>query len=228
MSQTSHTHYEFDAELSLSAVEAGTNLLVKGPSESGAREVALRLVMSGMSRDEGALLVSADVPGTSLLERCNSVVPAVDRTRLGIVDCASGAVDDQRRFESRHEPIEGPGDLGSINVELSVLYETLAEQQLPGIRLGVFSISSLLLHSPFQEVSRFIHMLTGRIIATNDLGVFLLDETALEPAAVESLAAFCDGQIDVRRGERTPYELRVVGLEGHDEDWRPLDIEPVE
>jgi KaiC/GvpD/RAD55 family RecA-like ATPase len=228
MSQTSRTHYEFDPELSLAAIEAGTNLLVKGPSESGAREVALRLVTSGMSRDEGTLLVAADLPGQSLLDRCDAIASPIDRTRLGIVDCASGAVDDRRRFESRYEPIGGPGDLGAINVELSHLYETLAEQNLPGIRLGVFSVSSLLLHASFQDVSRFVHMLTGRIIATDDLGVFMLDESALDATAVDSLAAFCDGCIDVRTSEETPYELRLRGLDGHDERWRPLDIDPIE
>jgi KaiC/GvpD/RAD55 family RecA-like ATPase len=226
MSQQTRTQYEFEPDLSISGIEAGTNLLVTGPSESGAREVALRLVMDGMARDEGALLVSADMPGQSLLTRCDSIASPIDRTRLAMVDCAGPDVDQQRRFESRHEPIEGPGDLAAINVELSILYETLAEQDLPGIRIGVFSVSSLLMHASYRDVSRFVHMVTGRVIATGDLGVYLVDESALERTAVDSLTAFCDGCIDVRTGEETRYELRVRNLEDHSEEWRPLDIEP--
>ena len=228
MSQTSRSHYEFEPELPVSGIQAGTNLLVTGPSESGARKVALRLVMDGMMRDEGALFVSADVPAQSLLRRCESITSPIDRTRLAIVDCASSGVDEQRRFESRYESIDGPGDLAAINVELSILYETLAEQELPGIRMGVSSISSLLLHAPFQDVSRFIHMLTGRVIATDDLGVYLADESALEETALDSLSAFCDGCVDVRNGDETSFEFRIRGLDSHSEDWRPLDVDTSE
>lgn len=228
MSQESHSTYEFQPELPLEGVEGGTNLLVSGPSESGAREVALRLVVAGAARDEGLLLVSSDVTGRSLLERCESVGPPLDRTRLGIVDCAGAGDDDQQRFGGHVERIEGPGDLNAIGRQLSILYETLAGQDLDGIRIGVFSVSSLLLHAPLRRVSRFVHMLTGRVIATDDLGVFLVDTTALESTAVETIAGFCDGRVEVRDGEDTAYQIRVTGLDGQPEEWTPLSLETSE
>lgn len=225
MSQESHSTYEFQPDLPLEGVEAGTNILVSGPSESGAREVALRLVVTGAARNEGLLLVSADVSGRSLLERCESIGTPLDRTRLGIVDCAGAGVDDQQRFSGHLESIQGPGDLNAIGRQLSILYETLAEKDLDGTRIGVFSVSSLLLHAPLRRVSRFVHMLTGRVIATGDLGVFLVDSAAGDRRATETLERFCDRRVTVRREDDGRPAVRVdeIGRAGGLGEWRAFD-----
>jgi len=204
---------EFESALPLDSVVSGNNLLVSGPSESGACEAALRLVLAADDREEGMLIVSADVDSRSLLERCQSLRSSLSLSRVGVVDCAVGDVDWQQRFAAVDEPIDGPGDLAAINTQLSVLYETLSERELDGIRIGVFSVTSLLLEAPFQEVSRFLHMLTGRVIATDDLGVYLVDPAAVDDGAVESLEAYCDGHVQVRPGDESRYQCRIDGLD---------------
>lgn len=223
MNRGSHGRFSFPADLPLGDVAPGTNVLVTGPSGRGAREVALRLAADLQSDDEATLLVSADVDGRSLLERCERLVPTLDRARLAIVDSSGVGADDQARFEPHAVRIEDPSALPEIGVELSTLYETLRARGHDGVRIGVFSLSSLLVHANLRAVSRFVHMLTGRVIATGDLGVFLLDEDAVDDRAVETLGQFFDGRVEVRDDEQG-FSVRQQGLDDGEATWTPVDL----
>lgn len=218
MRQGSRSAYEGPADLPLADLEAGTNVLVEGPSGRGARQVALQLAIDLRNVDEAALLLSADVSGRSLLERCERLVPHLDRSRIAIVDAAGAGDDEQARFEPQTVPIENPSALPEIGIELSTLYETLVDHGHDRIRLGVFSVSSLLAHANVRAVSRFVHMLTGRVIATGDLGIFLVDESTVDDRAVETIEQFVDGRIEVRDVD-SEFELRTVGLENQPTAW---------
>lgn len=204
--------------LSLDELAPGTNVMVNGPSGNGARRVALQLMMAGHATNDGVLLLSADVSGRALLERATSVAGEFDRGQVGVVDC-SGVADDQQRFDEHGETIEDPGDLMGIEMEFSVLYETLAERGHDRIRLGVFSVSSLLAHADLRDVSRFVHMLTGRVIATRDLGVFLVDGTMEADTTVDAIEQYCDATIDVRDGETSEFEARIRGITTDSAGW---------
>mgnify|MGYP000061751292 CR=1 FL=1 len=210
MTRNAAAQFRFPAGLSVDGVDPGTNVIVGGPSGRGAREVALRLAMAG-GEDEGVVLLSADVGGRSLLDRAEDVTGGFDRARVGVVDC-SGIEDDQQRFDEHGRTIDDPGDLLGIQMEFSVLYETLVERGLDRVRVGVFSVSSLLAHADLRAVSRFVHMLTGRVIATGDLGVFVVDEAMQDDRTVDAIERFCDGAIDVRDGTDGTFEARVRGL----------------
>lgn len=214
--------YWFQPGLPVTSVAPGTNLLVSGPTGSGARAIARDLVTAG-TRHEGVLLVSADVGGQALLERLDETPELVTRSMLGIVDCVGATPDEHRRFRAHAEPISDPGDLTSIEIEFSLLYEKLAERDPRGIRVGLFSLSALLAHAPHQDVSRFLHMLTGRIIATDDLGVFVVDSTTQDARTVETMSRFCDGHVEVRDADGEGPELRVSGLDDQPETWTPVD-----
>jgi len=225
MTRSANARFAVPAGLSLDGLDPGTNVMVGGPSGRGAREVALRLVMGGVADDEGVVLLSADVGGRSLLDRAERVADGFDRSRVGVVDC-SGIEDDQQRFDEHGRAIDDPGDLLAIQMEFSTLYETLVERGLDRVRLGVFSVSSLLAHADLQDVSRFVHMLTGRVIATEDLGVFVVDEAMQDDRTVDAIERFCDGTIDVRDGTDGTFEARVRGfdpdVEAESGAWRSV------
>lgn len=215
--------YEFLPGLPMRGVAPGTNLLVSGPSGSGAREVALDL-LAAATRQEGILLISADVPARALLDRLDDSPQPVTRSMLGIVDCAGTPPHEDRRFIAHGEPISGPGDLTNIEIEFSILYDKLARQDPRGTRIGVFSLSSLLAHAPVRDVSRFLHMLTGRIIATDDLGVFVIDSTTRDARIVETMSRFCDGHVEVRDADGAT-ELRVDGLDDQPAEWTRVEYD---
>jgi len=220
--------------LPIDGVEPGTNILVKGPSGSGARDVALLLANSeryqdvpGMGsldsyRNEGTLLLSADIRGRSLLDRADELVDSFDRSRTAVLDC-SGIEDEDHRFDHYDTPIEGPGDFLAIEMQFATLYETLCQSGYDRIRIGVFSISSLLAHSDLQTASRFIHMLTGRIMATGDLGVFVIDESLESAVAVDIFEHFFQQSIEVRQSEGSQVEIRNSGIGRETTEWRRLE-----
>lgn len=216
--------YGFQPKLPISEVRPGTNFLVSGSSTNGAREIALDLVTSE-SENVATLIVSADVEGQALLEYLEDGSRAVDRSMLGVVDCSEGSADEDKRFSAHDETISGPGDLTALEMEFSILYEKLVGLDPDEIRIGLISLSPLLAHAPIKEVSRFLHMLTGRIIATGDLGVFVVDSTKEDPETVETMSQFCDGHVEVRETTQDRVELRVSGLPDQPTDWTPVEYD---
>lgn len=224
MTPDSEFRYEFSPGLPVPGVAPGTNLLVSGTAGRGARAIAIDL-LAAASRREGMLIVSADVGGRPLLDRLDEGPYPVTRTMLGIVDCTGETHAEDRRFLPHAAPIADPGDLTSIEIEFSLLYEKLAGRDPRGIRTGLFSLSSLLAHAPLRDVSRFLHMLTGRVIATDDLGVFVIDSTTQDARTVETMSRFCDGHVEVQDADGGGIELRVTGLADHPEAWTPVDYD---
>lgn len=218
MNPRDRSRFTVPGDVSSDGVKPGTNVMVSGPSGRGARDVALRLVMAGSRTDEGILLLAADMGGRALLERAENVAGSIDRSRVGVVDC-SGVDDDQRRFDEHGRPIDDPGDFMRIEMEFSHIYETLVERGYGRVRLGVFSVSSLLAHSDLRSASRFVHMLTGRIIATDDLGVFVVDSSMQDDRTVDAIEQYCDVTVDVREAVDGEFEVRVRGFASESTSW---------
>jgi len=213
--------FGFPAPLFPDGVEPGTNILVSGPADSGAREVALRLTQPERYRNEARLLLSADVSGRHLLDRASDVSDGVDPERVAVVDC-SGIADEDHRFEHHGDHIDGPGDVMAIEMAVATLYETLRASGFDRVRIGLFSVSAMLAHADLRTVSRFVHMLTGRIIATGDLGVFYVDSALDGDVAIAVIERFCEHTVEVRRSNSV-VELREGAVGNGRGDWRPLD-----
>ncbi|MDS0282781.1 DUF7504 family protein [Haloarcula onubensis] len=213
--------FGFPAPLFPDGVEPGTNILVRGGADSGARGVALRLTQPERYRNEARLLLSADVSGRHLLDRAGEVSDGVDPERVAVVDC-SGIADEDHRFESHGDHIDGPGDVMGIEMAVGTLYETLRTSGFERVRIGVFSVSAMLAHADLRTVSRFVHMLTGRIIATGDLGVFHIDSSLDGDVAVEVIERFCERTVEVRRADGE-VQLREREFDEAPGAWRPLD-----
>jgi hypothetical protein len=217
-----HAAYGFPPGLPVSQAAPGTNLLVSGPSGGGAHEVALNLLASA-GRRECVLLLSADISGRALLQRLDDSPWPVTRSMLGIVDCTGTDDHEEERFTTHGDPIDDPGDLAAIEIEFSLLYEKLAAREPAGVRIGLLSLSSLLADAPHREVTRFVHLLTGRIIATDDLGVFVVDSSRVAPGTVAALSHFCDRHVRVRSDDD---QLEIsVDADSESESWTPVDYD---
>jgi len=216
--------FGFPEPLLPDGVKPGSNILVVGSADSGARELALGLLAVESYRNEGQLLLSADICGRDLLEEAAAATGTFDPSRAAVIDC-SGIVDEEHRFDHHNSDIDGPGDLLGIEMEFATLYETLRESGYERVRIGVFSVSSLLADADLRTVSRFVHMLTGRIIATGDLGVFHIDSSRDDAVTVDVMERFCDRRIDVRRAEDGTVELRSEGHGETAEAWETLNTQ---
>lgn len=209
--------YEFEG-LPLSPVEPGTTLLVAGPAMGGTRDLFLRMV-APMPGEEGVILVSTRSNAESIVGELDEATRSLDRRAVGVVDATGGqATGGNDRFRT----VSGPSDLTGIGMELTDIYERFVNQGARRVRVGVDSLSTLLVYTDVQTVFRFMHVTAGRVSSADGLGVFVIDPSSHDDQTVQTLSQLFDGRVDVREGDEAP-EVRVRGLAGQSNDWRPVE-----
>jgi hypothetical protein len=204
--------------LPLGDVRPGTTVLVAGPTHGGARVAALRMLAGPPG--EGAIVVTTNQRASRIVDDCRRAGIEVGRDRAAIIDCVG---EEESGVPARLLPVSGPSDLTGIGMRFSDVYREFANEGITRVRTGLFSLSTLLTLDDLQTVSRFVHTLVGRIDSVGGLGVLFVDPSNHDERAVNTIAQFCAGRIDVREGEDGP-ELRVGGLAGHDREWRSFEI----
>jgi len=176
----------------------GANLLVSGAS--GEAESTLLDVIAGGPPGETRVLIttnrSADWLLSGLRERGTDPT-----TGLGIVDATGGNSDVGGVPVER---IGSPGDLTGISLEFAKLVQRF-EQSGAGdrIRIGVASVSTLLMYSDVQTVFRFLHVFTSRIQSAGLFGVFALDPGMHDEQTVNTVRAIFDAEARVEDGTVT-------------------------
>lgn len=185
----------------VSAIEPGTNLLVSGDTHR-AHELTIDLLARGPDRQEAAVLVSTNESAAAVLDAFEAR-GALDPTRVGVVDCTAGD-DDRTDAESPVAYLGSPGDLTGISLEFAKLFERL---QPTALRVGLSSVSTLLMYTEVETTFRFVHVFCSRIRTGGWLGVFTIDPEMHDPEAVNTIRALFDceaqlGEDDIEvRGE---------------------------
>jgi len=217
----------------LSAVEGkgippGTNLLVTGPSYlvSG-RAVRLGLegrgdTLGGVGRDdEGAIVVSTNQSVRNFLRETRGRYPDLDERRTGYVDATGhGKADVDTEMPVR--TVSSTGDLTGISIGVSVLYSALKKRGFERLRYCYDSLSYLLLYTNPKTIVRFVHTMSGRISATEGLGVFALDPSMHDQRIGHMLGHTVDARIRVEMRDGVP-SARVEGLPTVTSEWHPIE-----
>jgi KaiC/GvpD/RAD55 family RecA-like ATPase len=206
------------ARLPIDGIRPGSTVLVAGPTHGGARTAALRMLAGGPG--EGAILVTTNQRAARFVEDCQRAGIEVGEERAAIIDCVG---DEDSGVPARLLPVSGPADLTGIGMRFSDVYMDFKQDGVARVRTGLFSLSTLLTLGDLQTVSRFVHTLAGRIDSVDGMGVLLVDPSNHDEQAVNTIAQFCAGRIDVRETDDGPA-LRVGGLAGHDREWRSFEI----
>jgi len=119
--------------------------------------------------DDAAVVVTTTEAATGVVERLTERTDA-DRNRLRGVDCMSAATDGGPTVTG----VSSPADLTGIGMHVDRHLSDVDDRGLRP-RVGLLSVSTLLLYADVRPVFRFLHVLTNRVSATDGLGVFLLD-----------------------------------------------------
>jgi KaiC/GvpD/RAD55 family RecA-like ATPase len=210
--------YAFDG-LPLDSVRRGTSILVAGPSHVGTKELAYRMLAG--DDDEGVIILTTNTTAADITAECETVGIEVSPDRMGIVDCLDS---DDSGVPARVLTVSSAQDLTGIGMRYSKLYSDFHGEGIESVRTGLFSISTVLSLTELQTVSRFVHTLVGRVSKVGGLGVFLVDPAMHDERELRTISQFCDGRIDVRKGENGP-ELRSQGFLGGSSTW--LSFEPL-
>ncbi len=216
-----------EGEPPLAEFGPGTNVLLAGPPLIGKYDLMLETLAHGTERDEGSVVVATRDDERAVLEDYERVSPGFDRSRVGIVECVSGQRGEGTEYEGEAlvRRASSPADLTGVGIGASELMNDLYEGGASGIRLGIDSLSTLLLYTEFDRLARFLHVLSGRVDRADGIGVFVINPNSLDAAQFDQLKTLFDGLVELRErdGRR---EIRVRGLPDHSPEWRPYGPAP--
>jgi len=218
MSQRQQSTYEFDA-LPLEPVDAGTSLLVTGPSLGGTRELVMGLL--ACQEGEGLLLLSTDLGGEEAIDQFETNGCAYDTSRMALIDSTENSVDDDGR---NVHAVSSPRDLTGMGIIFSSLYEDLYGAGIEQVRTGLYTLGPLLMYTEkIQPLYRFLHTMIGRIRTADGLGVSAMDPEAQDETTFRTLSQPFDAQVELRERDDGQRQVRVRGLADQPDGW--LDVE---
>lgn len=199
--------YQVDVGGVVDSVPDGSSLLVSGPSMTGKYDLFVELLAAGP-----AIAVVTDTDTSTLREDYGSFAP---EERLSVVDCASRprgletADDDATRY------VSGAGNLTRIGTTFTDLVE---DRSGSDVRVGLHSLSPLLIYSELRPVYRFLQVFTGQVHSADWLCLATFDPTMHDDRTVSTVLDPFDGVIETREHEGR-REARIRGLGPHSSEW---------
>jgi KaiC/GvpD/RAD55 family RecA-like ATPase len=206
----------------LESVRPGTNLLISGPAMTGKQDLAYDFLADGVSRGEGAVVVSTGDRAETIIEDFSNRT-TIEEYNLGIVDCAA----DQSSAESRPQDglfvhhVSSPGDITGIGIGLTEALEALHDQGVESGRLALSSLSPMLTYTDRKTVFKFCHVVSSRLDAADYLGLFTIDASAHDEQTLQVIKQAFDGMIEIREQDGG-RQAQVRGLGGNSSDWIDL------
>lgn len=197
-------------------LEEGMSVLIAGPALTGKRQLLFDLVGGGTDRT--TILVSSKRASDRFQRSFLETRTHPDQWETRLVDCVgkSHATDSVRDSATRKN-ITSPNDLTGIGIAVSgFMREFHHKNHTP--RIGLHTLSTLLMYADLRRVFQFTHVLTGRISSSGFSGVFTLDTTQRNTEAMDILLGLFDGIVEVRDTDAGP-ELRVRGAEFGPRSW---------
>jgi KaiC/GvpD/RAD55 family RecA-like ATPase len=208
--------------LDLERVDPGTNLLVTGPAMSGKHEFVLSLLAAGVERDGGSVFVTTRKDAVSSERDFERLTDGAPSDALSVVDCVSRATGFGRpESRSNREYVTDPGDLTGIGIGATQFLRRYYQDDRT-VRLGVHSVSTMLMYADLRRTFRFLHTLTGRIRTAGFVGVFALEDTvnADERGVLEQPF---DGLVELRETDEG-RDLRCRGVDVGPRTWTPVTV----
>ncbi|SDJ34385.1 KaiC protein [Halovenus aranensis] len=196
--------YDLGPEFENASVEPGTNLLVSGPALSGKRRLAFEGLATGAERGEGSVIITTRDSADRVLRDFRSLLGGQEQSPLGIVDCVT---QHQGRSTSDTELVKytsSPTDMTGIGIKFSEFVEEFyGEREATQNRIAMDSLSTLLMYADLQTVFRFMHVLTSRIEDADAIGLFVIESTAHDAEAMNTLKQLFDGIVRVEKDGTT-------------------------
>jgi hypothetical protein len=172
-------------------VRPGTSLLVTGASRR-AEGLCLDLLARAHGNGERTLVITTGTSASDITAGLRDRSETFRPDHLAIVDTTAGAADVPG---TAVETLGSSGDLTGISLETSKLVRGFGGE-VP-IRLGLVSVSTLLMYADLQTVFRFLHVFYSRVNSGGWFGVFALDPKMHDTQAVSTVRAAFDAEVRV-------------------------------
>lgn len=203
--------------LDASAVEPGTSVLVVGPPMTGKRRLLFDLV--GGSESRTAAFVTTKKPADRMRAWFEATRPDGEAWDLSFVDCSGsrGGLGSDGAAVADLRTVSSPGDLTGIGIELTGILRGWHHDSVADPRVGLHSLSTLLMYADVKRIYQFLHVVTTRIATVDGVGVFTMDVSPRGDTADEITHLF-DALVQVRDSADGP-EFRVRGRDFGPRKW---------
>jgi len=192
----------------VSAIRPGTSVLVTGASR--AREaLCFDLLARAHGHDEWSVVITTGTAARGVATALGDRTDAFDPERLAVVDTTAGGTDVPGVAV---ESLGSSGDLTGISLGTAKLVRGFGgdEGGIP-VRLGLVSVSTLLMYVDLQTVFRFLHVFTSRVNSGGWLGVFALAPEMHDSQAVSTIRTAFDAEVRVLEDGADGREVVVDG-----------------
>ncbi len=212
----------FRSVLRPTALEPGVAALVTGPSLTGKRELVVSLCAAEAPEpptERSTTFVTTRRDATSTARDLTEAgVPA---DRLSVVDCVSrSSAFDRVRDAVGRRYVADPGDLTGLGIAITEFLRA-ADRRGLSTRLGLHSLSTVVMYAGVRPVFRFLHVLLGRVRAAGGTAVAALDTAGLDEGEYAVLAPLFDARLEVRSRDGHD-EVRARGRPLAPREWTPL------
>ncbi|SDZ78781.1 hypothetical protein SAMN04488065_0314 [Haloplanus vescus] len=229
MSGSQDVSYQFSDRLPINPIEPGSTVMVAGPKFSPAEDLALSMVADAATHEEGMLFLSTNMTVERLLSACQQSQPGLEPSHVGVVDCTGQDIGDADS-EAEVMYVSTQSDLTGMGMKFSSLYESLYQNHPDGrVRIGLVSLSSLVMYADLRDVFRFAQTISARIESAGGLGVFTIDPSMHDTQIVNTLKQVADGLVQVRDADADTSktadgELQIKGFRNQSPDWQPFSL----
>jgi KaiC/GvpD/RAD55 family RecA-like ATPase len=193
------------------ALTGGTNVLVSGPVMTGKQRLLLRILAGGDPADRGTVLATTRTNADALARTFETVAGDVPDDLFAVVDCTGTASRSRTRRTPTRRYVSSPGDLTGIGIGLTEFMREFYHRG-DAARVGIHSLSTMLMYTEFRRLFQFLHVVTGRIESSGFVGVFAVDDSAIGERETNILLQLFDTVVETRDGD-AGTELRVRGAD---------------
>jgi cystathionine beta-lyase/cystathionine gamma-synthase len=119
----------------------------------------------------------------------------INTDKLFFIDCITKTIEPKKE-EKKCLFLENPQNLTNIAIAIDEIMSTISSKNKS---LFVDTMSTLLIYNGVEMVSKFMHVLTGKIRVLNLNGVLLSTEKELDPGLDDQLNLLVDKTVDLSK-----------------------------
>jgi KaiC/GvpD/RAD55 family RecA-like ATPase len=208
--------YDVSSLLPIETFEPGTSVLITGPPLTRKRELLLRLLGGG--EDEAAVMVTTKMGAGTLLEQYRELNEGHGADTTRVIDCVTKERGLGRVRETETtQYLSSPRDLTGLSIALSGVLKQFYRDGVR-CRIGVHSLSTMLMYEDLKRVFHVLHVLRGQIESAGWIGAFVIDSPSERELNITS--QLVDGVVETRETE-DGCAFRLRGLGGRGAGWQP-------
>ena len=193
------------------ALTAGTNVLVSGPVMTGKQRLLLRLLTGGTPAERGTVVTTTRASTDAIARTFQTIAGEVPDDLFAVVDCTGTSGGTHTRRTPNRRYVSSPGDLTGVAIGLTEFMRRFYHRG-DEARVGVHSLSTMLMYTEFRRLFQFVHVVTGRVDSSGFVGAFAVDSSAIESRQLNMLLQLFDSVVETRDGEDA-VEYRVRGAD---------------